>query len=357
MALLNKKLTWGSCLTHGIAISVLLSIAITLLINYFPYLIGCGLCFLAYRYIKSEKPKWVLITLVGLGTLFVGTVWTQALTETKNDSTQEPTNTESAKKTEKPKDNAEIAGASMETEKEETPVTFLVTRVIDGDTIEIEGGQHIRYIGIDTPETPDDCYSQEATNKNKELVEGKEVFLERDVSETNQYGRLLRYVYVDGTFVNDTLVSEGYAKASSYPPDIKYQERFLASETYARKNELGLWGPICNKPTCVYGTEVSRNCSECNYASVTKQNSDCSEFSKLEWDNSCNYLCPVEPAPVVSPSITPVTPTPSYNCNCSKTCTQMSSCDEAYYQLNTCGCGKRDGDNDGVPCENICPGG
>ena len=47
----------------------------------------------------------------------------------------------------------------------------------------------------------------------------------------------------------------------------------------------------------------------------------------------------------------------SYSCDCSKTCPNMSSCKEAYYQLNSCGCGRRDGDNDGVPCENICPGG
>lgn len=76
-----------------------------------------------------------------------------------------------------------------------------VVRVIDGDTIEIEGGDRVRYIGIDTPETVDprkpvQCYGQEASNKNKELVEGKTVELEKDVSETDKYGRLLRYVWL-----------------------------------------------------------------------------------------------------------------------------------------------------------------
>lgn len=62
----------------------------------------------------------------------------------------------------------------------------------------------------------------------------------------------------------------------------------------------------------------------------------------------CTATSETSPTSVVSPT---------YRCNCSKTCPNMSSCEEAYYQLNTCGCGRRDGDNDGVPCENICPGG
>lgn len=126
----------------------------------------------------------------------------------------------------------------------------LVTKIVDGDTIEIEGGQKVRYIGIDTPETVDpresvQCYGKEASNKNKELVEGKKVRLEKDVSETDRYGRLLRYVYIGETFVNEYLVKEGFAKAASYPPDIKYQDKFKTAETSARENQRGLWGS-CN---------------------------------------------------------------------------------------------------------------
>lgn len=124
--------------------------------------------------------------------------------------------------------------------------TFLVTKVIDGDTIRLESGQTIRYIGIDTPETVDPrqpvaCFGAEASNKNKELVEGKEVVLEKDVSETDRYGRLLRYVYVDGVFVNDYLVAQGFAYASSYPPDVKFQEQFVSAQKEARENNKGLW--------------------------------------------------------------------------------------------------------------------
>lgn len=124
--------------------------------------------------------------------------------------------------------------------------TFLVTRVVDGDTIEIEGGQKVRYIGIDTPETVDprkpvQCFGVEASNKNKELVEGKRVRLEKDISETDTYGRLLRYVYVDGIFVNDYLIRQGYAYSSTYPPDVKYSEQFIQAQKEARENNRGLW--------------------------------------------------------------------------------------------------------------------
>lgn len=120
---------------------------------------------------------------------------------------------------------------------------YKVTRVVDGDTIEIEGGQKVRYIGVDTPEstTQHECFGREASNENKKLVEGKLVKLVKDVSETDRYGRLLRYVYVDDTFVNDYLVKNGYANAASFPPDVRYQEKFTNSEQEAREKEVGLW--------------------------------------------------------------------------------------------------------------------
>lgn len=145
-----------------------------------------------------------------------------------------------------------------------------VTRIVDGDTIEIEGGQKVRYIGIDTPETIDprkavQCFGQEAAAKNKELVEGKTVTLEKDISETDKYGRLLRYVHVNQIFVNDYLVREGYAHVSSYPPDIKYQDQFLEAQQEARENNRGLWSqcqssqPITNQTSgnCVIKGNIS----------------------------------------------------------------------------------------------------
>lgn len=118
-----------------------------------------------------------------------------------------------------------------------------VIRVIDGDTIEIEGGKKVRYIGIDTPESTItlDCFGQEAAAKNRDLVDGKIIGIEKDVSQTDKYGRILRYIWIDQTLVNDYLVRQGFAYASSYPPDIKYQDQLTEAQKEARENNRGLW--------------------------------------------------------------------------------------------------------------------
>jgi micrococcal nuclease len=123
------------------------------------------------------------------------------------------------------------------------PETAEVSQVIDGDTIVIEGGFHVRYIGIDTPEVHPqlEASGMEALQANRELVEGKEVRLERDVSETDKYGRLLRYVYVNGILVNAELVRQGLAYARAYPPDTKYQDYLEELETEAREAGRGMW--------------------------------------------------------------------------------------------------------------------
>lgn len=128
-----------------------------------------------------------------------------------------------------------------------------VIRVIDGDTIELSNSQIVRYIGIDAPETSkgEDCYSDEAKNKNEELVLGREIELEKDVSDKDKYGRLLRYVYIsnpenksDTIFVNDYLVREGYAKAISYPPDTTHSQELKQTEREAFEEGKGI-SDIC----------------------------------------------------------------------------------------------------------------
>lgn len=123
------------------------------------------------------------------------------------------------------------------------PVTAEVIQVIDGDTIIIEGGYRVRYIGIDAPEIYPkvEAFGLEAWLANRQLVEGKEVRLERDVSETDKYGRLLRYVYVDDILVNAELVRLGLAWAKAYPPDTKYQDYLEELEQQARRAGRGMW--------------------------------------------------------------------------------------------------------------------
>ncbi len=123
------------------------------------------------------------------------------------------------------------------------PTTARVIEVIDGDTIIIEGGYRVRYIGIDTPEVyPErEAFGLEAWETNRELVKGKIVYLKRDVSEVDKYGRLLRYVYVDDTFVNAELVKQGLAYVHAYPPDTKHQDYLEELEQEARQAGIGMW--------------------------------------------------------------------------------------------------------------------
>ncbi len=123
----------------------------------------------------------------------------------------------------------------------------VVERVVDGDTIVLANGDRVRYIGINTPESvqpgrPVECYGREAAQKNKDLVQGRRVTLEKDVSDRDSFGRLLRYVYVDGLFVNGELVKGGYAKAAPYPPDTRHHDTFVALQREASRSNLGLWG-------------------------------------------------------------------------------------------------------------------
>jgi micrococcal nuclease len=129
-----------------------------------------------------------------------------------------------------------------------------VVRVVDGDTIVVAyAGQEykVRYIGMDTPETVDPAspvqwMGAEASAANLALVDGKSVVLEKDVSETDRYGRLLRYVWLtDGvtwTLVNAELVIEGFASVATFPPDVKYADVYLAAQQEAQANGIGLWG-------------------------------------------------------------------------------------------------------------------
>lgn len=116
----------------------------------------------------------------------------------------------------------------------------LVTSVIDGDTVELADGRHVRYLGIDTPESGE-YYAEEATAKNKDLVEGRTVELQRGKRDQDEYGRLLRYVYVDGIFVNAELVAQGYATAYIFDPDDRYSQILVQLEQYAKTRERGLW--------------------------------------------------------------------------------------------------------------------
>lgn len=201
-----------------------------------------------------------------------------------------------------------------------TPVR--VVKVIDGDTINIESdGQKetIRMIGLDAPESVDprkpvQCFGVEASNKLKDLIDGKSVFLEDDPSqgERDKYNRLLRYVFLeDGTNIDKLMISEGYAHEYTYNLPYKYQEEFKQAGREAREAKRGLWA-----------------------------------------DDSCKVL----PAATSAPENESLASTGTGNFTCSgKTkCGEMASCEEARFYLKNCDLSRLDADKDGIPCESLC---
>src|SRR5918999_5822568 len=175
-----------------------------------------------------------------------------------------------------------IGGASCSSHQvvltQQAPATLLseppgheigeVTRVVDGDTIEVRitgrvdgpgagdvrigGSYDVRLIGIDTPESvkpnsPVECFGREASAAAKALLEGSDVRLVKDVEETDRYDRLLRYVYMGQELANARLVVNGYATAYTYPPNIRHSELVVQLQRDAREHERGLWPPeSCN---------------------------------------------------------------------------------------------------------------
>lgn len=116
-----------------------------------------------------------------------------------------------------------------------------VTKIIDGDTIELSNGEIVRYLGVDTAEI-EEPLGGVVKEYNRRLVENKTVRLEFDVKPRDKYGRLLAYVYVGDIFVNALLVQQGMAKVMTVPPNIRNQKYFEQLEIEARETKRGLWG-------------------------------------------------------------------------------------------------------------------
>lgn len=135
-----------------------------------------------------------------------------------------------------PEESSDYSYGQQETDNE----SYLVSDVIDGDTIILSNGDHIRLLGINTSE--EGMYFFEESKEVLEImVKGKQIILETDYSDRDIYGRKLRYVFQENIFVNLEMVKRGFANIYTCPPDVKYTEAFLKAERYARKNNIGLW--------------------------------------------------------------------------------------------------------------------
>jgi micrococcal nuclease len=149
-----------------------------------------------------------------------------------------------------------LAGACV-SHSIDADVEAIVRRVYDGDTIEVEFRgvtERVRYIGIDTPEMGDPRppireVARAAAAENRALVDGRVVRLEFDVQQRDRYGRLLAYVWVGDPRINERLVRDGFARAGSYPPNVRLQDRLRAAERSARTDGRRLWdGRLGDEP-------------------------------------------------------------------------------------------------------------
>ena len=119
----------------------------------------------------------------------------------------------------------------------------LVESVVDGDTIVLESGERLRYLGVDTPESfgEPECGADEATALNRRLVEGRAIELLPGPQERDEFGRLLRYVFAEGVFVNAELVREGLAHAQSFHAEERFAQVLVQLEVGARNANRGSW--------------------------------------------------------------------------------------------------------------------
>lgn len=195
-----------------------------------------------------------------------------------------------------------------------------VSRVIDGDTLELSDGRKVRLIGVNTPEstTRTETYGKEASNYSKSKLQGRQVYLQKDVSETDRYGRLLRLIWLevqtnlmDETEIrtkmfNADLVLNGYAEPSTYPPDVTYAEYFRKFAREAREKEVGLWaygpegttkGDLDSKKSSTNKNTTSNDTSSSNTNTPSNNtgSSNNSNSSASSDPSSPNYVVPGAP--------------------------------------------------------------
>jgi micrococcal nuclease len=137
--------------------------------------------------------------------------------------------------------------------------SLTVTEVVDGDTIKLDDGRTIRYIGLDAPEEGE-CFNEEAEKINRDLVLGKQVRLETDTNEMDRFGRYLAYVYLregEEIFVNQELLKQGAGEFFLDTVNLRYQEVLIQAAEEAHKEKRGLWQACAPDPE--FGCQIKGN--------------------------------------------------------------------------------------------------
>ncbi len=232
----------------------------------------------------------------------------------------------------------QIARVAQEVEEQlekAKEATYEIIAVVDGDTVKImyeDEIKTVRLIGIDTPETAHpnkevECFGQEAADKMRELVEGKQVRISFDDSQDriDKYARLLLYLWVEDTFINSEMIKQGYAYEYTYKLPYKYKEEFKTAQSKAEESKLGLWGDAC---ACEQ-KELASDCSGCNKRKITYQRWDCSTYEGEVTDAGCMLNCPAKSlTSTSSPKSTVDTPTNTKSA-CCKICLKGKACGDS----------------------------
>lgn len=337
---------------------LLIGLAIFFSLAIWPLALGILIAWLMYKKIGNRKVRYGFMVAILLPAFLINSVWTKALFSPSSykNSPSPSENIKGIQASQIPVVNPSPTPTPTPTPTPSpTPSSTLIPTllgsqvkvdyVVDGDTIKVllNGKvETIRLIGIDTPEVVDprkpvQCFGREASNKAKEILNNQTVYLESDPTqgERDKYQRLLRYVWLDdNTNFNKLMISEGYAHEYTYAVPYKYQGEFKQAEKEAEESNRGLWSPnTCNGHTTqAVATPKSVVPAPTAYTQPVYQQTQ---------------QTVTQPAPVNNA----VNTSGAYSCDCSKTCEQISSCAEAQYQLNTCGCKQRDADHDGIACD------
>lgn len=313
-------------------------IGVPIALGLFPITIGLGLIYLITKKLKPTKLRTAGIVILSAFTIFVGTAWASVITN-------------QSRIVDPPYCASQPEGCKQK-QADNQPVQVDVVKVVDGDTIDVSIAgktERLRLIGIDTPETVDprkpvQCFGVAASNKAKELLEGKKVTLEADPGqgERDKYSRLLRYVFLpDGQSFNKLMISEGYAYEYTYETPYKYQAEYKQAQKDAEASKKGLWADAA-----------------CQGANTKYQ--ELKDAGRIT-DTSTTTDTKTTTAPVVVPVVPPKTnPTPTPAPHQDKDCKDFNTHAEAqaYFDANggskTNNFDRLDGnDRDGIVCEKL----
>ncbi|MFC4799036.1 thermonuclease family protein [Neobacillus sp. GCM10023253] len=280
----------------------------------------------------SRNPSWLIVISL-ITSLLLGACSNEP---TSKDTNNTKVDTVAKEKTEKKAESEEQSSVqTADEENKNEPVAepkqsqeelakslglelVTVGRVVDGDTIVTSDGRKVRFVGVNTPEstTRHEVYGKEASNYTKSKLEGKQVWLQKDVSSTDRYGRYLRIIWmgvptndmdeaeIRSKMFNADLVLNGYAEPSTYPPDVKYSEFFVKFAREAREANKGLWsygadgttkGDLDGSSTSKSSGSYSTGSSTSSGSSSSGTDASTSAGTKSEVFQNCTELRKVYP--------------------------------------------------------------